>query len=269
MVCNIIIMAQPLTRKLSKEDIERITNGVVSHLKESFDNPFTMPDFLRNSPLMEGYFKTYPTDKIVKYLQKRYGEYASIEVMENENGVEVFIISFYDDKDSENVINRDMALCGYFPSISHNTGNIKYIQYEPRHQNHINDIVQDVEYIYHLTPSNKINKILKNGLTPRTNNKLFKYPDRIYFFLNEPCYEELQEIMKQFYNEDLKKAKENKNYIPYTDAYTLLAIDTEMIKNCNFYYDPNLFDAIYTKDNILAQAINIVDEFEQEYLNKK
>lgn len=262
-------MAQPLKEKLTKEDINRITNGVVSHLKETFDNPFTMSEFLRNSPLMEGYFKTYPTDKIIKYLQKRYGEYASIQVMENENGIEVFIIGFYDDKNSEDVINKDMALCGYFPSISRVTDKIKYIQYEPRHQNHINEIVQDVEYIYHLTPTNKVKKIFKNGLTPRTNNKLFKYPDRIYFFLNEPYYYELQSIIKQFYMEELKKGKENKKYIPYTGTYTFLAIDTEMVKNCNFYYDPNLFDAIYTKDNIPPQAISIVEEIEQEHLNKK
>jgi len=262
-------MVQPLNKKLTKEDIDRIVNGVVSHLRESFDNPFTMPEFLRNSPLMEGYFKTYPTDKIVTYLQKRYGEYASIQVMENENGIEVFIISFYDDKNNEEVINKDMALCGYFPSISHSIGNIKHVQYEPRHQNHINEIVQDVEYIYHLTPTNKVRKIFRNGLTPRTNNKLFRYPDRIYFFLNEPYYDDLQNIIQQFYKEDLKKARENKNYIPYSDTYTLLSIDTEMVKNCNFYYDPNLFDAIYTKDNIPSQAIDIVEEIEQEHLNKK
>lgn len=262
-------MKQPLKKKLTKNDIEKIINSVSSHIKESINNPFTMPDFLRNNILMEGYFMTYPTDKIVKYLSKRYGDYASIHVFENENNVEVFLISFYNDEDSEKIITKDMALCGYFPSISHlsDDGKLKYIQFEPRYQNKINELVQDEEYIYHLTPTNKVRKIFKNGLTPKTNNKLFKYPDRIYFFLHEPDKDDCLDLIEQFYKEELKKAKLDKNYTPYTDSYTLLAIDTEQIKNCNFFYDPNLWDAIYTKDNIPSSAIEIVDEFEQEYNN--
>ena len=41
-----------------------------------------------------------------------------------------------------------MALCGYFPSYVEKNNGQRTIQYEPRHQNAVNDIVQDVEYIF-------------------------------------------------------------------------------------------------------------------------
>ena len=253
---------QLLKVKLTENDINKIIHSVLFNLKESFDNPFTIPEKLRNNLLMEGYFKTYPAEDILKYLSNRYGEYASIQLLENKNGVKVFSISFYNDKDNENVINKDMALCGYFPSISQVEGNIKHIQYEPKFQNNVNNIVQKEEYIFHLTPSNKVNKILNIGLTPKTNNKLFNYPDRVYFFLHKPSKKDCLLLMKQFYIEK----SQIKNQLQYKGSYSLLSVKTKMIKNCNFSYDPNAFDAIYTYDNIPPEAIKVVCEIEQEYL---
>ena len=143
---------------------------------------------------------------------------------------------------------------------------MKYIQYEPRHQNFINDMVQNEEYIYHLTPTNKVEKIIKYGLTPKTNNKLFKYPERIYFFLHKPSEEDCLCLMRQFYKQELVKVKEDKKYVPYNGGYTLLAIDTEQIKTVNFSYDPNAFDAIFTTDNISPNAIEIISQIEQNYI---
>ena len=88
---------QPLKVKLTENDINKIIHSVLFNLKESFDNPFTIPEKLRNNLLMEGYFKTYPAEDILKYLSNRYGEYASIQLLENKNGVKVFSISFYND----------------------------------------------------------------------------------------------------------------------------------------------------------------------------
>ena len=60
-------MAQPLKYELTEEDLKKMTNSIIFHLKESFDNPLSMPKELKNNPLMEGYFETYPSEKVEKY----------------------------------------------------------------------------------------------------------------------------------------------------------------------------------------------------------
>lgn len=254
-------MAQPLKYELTEEDLKKMTNSIIFHLKESFDNPLSMPKELKNNPLMEGYFETYPSEKVEKYLKKRYGKYAYVDRYENDNGVEVFRIGIYNDEDGIKVVDKDMSLCGYFPSMKDIKGEMIYMFYEPRHQNKVNELVNDEEYIYHLTPSNKVEKILQNGLCPKTNNKKFNYPDRIYFFLHEPEKDDCLQLMKQFYLEDVK----NQNKVAYKGPYTLLRIDTEQIKGVNFSYDQNAYECIYTYDNISPEAIEFVCEFKQEY----
>ena len=265
-------MAQPLkkNRSFSEKDIERLTNSIMFHLKESLLNPFTMSKELKESPLMEGVFSTYEPEKVKRYLEKRYGKYAFVETFENDNNVTIFRIGVYNDEENKHVVDSDMALCGYFPSETKvsKDGTTLYIYYEPRHQNKVNELVQDEEYIYHLTHTNKVNKILKNGLVPKTNNKKFLYPDRIYCFLHEPDVDDCLILMKQFYNEELKKAKQ-KNITVYNGTYTLLKIDTELVKNIDFSYDPNAIDCVYTYDNIPPQAITIERVIEQEYIKNK
>ena len=77
-------MAQPLKYKLTEEDFKKMTNSILFHLKETFDNPLTMPEEIKNSPLMEGYFKTYPPEKVEKYLKERYGKYAYVDSTEQQ-----------------------------------------------------------------------------------------------------------------------------------------------------------------------------------------
>ena len=111
-----------------------MVHSVLFHLKESFDNPFSLPEKLKNKILMEGIFSTYEPSKVEKYLKKRYGKYAYVERFNNENGIEVFRIGVYNDEENKNVVNKDMALCGYFPSIEDCSydGSTLYITYEPK-----------------------------------------------------------------------------------------------------------------------------------------
>jgi hypothetical protein len=225
-------------------------------------DPFFLFDNLEHTPLLEGILRTYKPEKIVGFLEKRYGDAAIVQIIEGENGEKIFLIKTGDIDSNQEVIDRDMALCGYFPSYVEKRKNERTIQYEPRHQNKVNELVNDEEYIYHLTPSNKVEKILRNGLCPKTNNKKFNYPGRVYFFLHEPEKEDCLLLMKQFYLEDVK----NKNKAVYKGPYTLLRIDTEQIKGIDFSYDPNVYECIYTYDNISPEAIEVVCEFKQEYI---
>ena len=208
---------------------------------------------------MEGILRTYEPEKILGFLEKRYGDAAIVQIVKGENDEKVFMIKTGDIDSNQEVIDRDMALCGYFPSHVEKWKNERTIQYEPRHQNTVNDKVHEKKYIYHLTQSQKVSKILRNGLAPKTNNKKFKYPGRVYFFLSEPSYEKCLSLMNEFYREELRK---NHGLEAYEGPYTLLKINAEQLVNVDFSYDPNAEDCVYTYDNIPPKYIEVVAEIE-------
>lgn len=255
---------QPLKMKLTEKDIETMVRSVCFHLKESVDNPFSLPESFKNNPLNEGVFETYRPEDVEKYLKKRYGEYAYVDRYKNENNVEIFRIGFYNEENAKKIIEKDMSLCGYFPSKEQltNNGEMLYITYEPTHQKNVNEKVYEKDTLYHLTTTNMVGKILTIGLVPKTKNKMFKYPNRIYCFLDKPSKKESLNLMKQFYQIELNNGKKQ----IYEGSYTLLAIDTKKINNIDFSYDPNAEGCVYTYDNIPPSAIEIVCEIEQEYL---
>ena len=222
-------------------------------------DPFFLFDDLEYTPLLEGILRTYEPEKIVGFLEKRYGDAAIVQIIEGDNGEEVFLIKTGDIDANQEVIDRDMALCGYFPSYVEKTGNERTIQYEPRRQNTVNDKVHEKKCVYHLTQSQKVPKILRNGLAPKTNNKKFKYPGRVYFFLSEPSYERCLSLMDEFYREEMRK---NHGLEAYEGPYTLLKINTEHLDHVDFFYDPNAEDCVYTYDNIHPKYIEVVTEIE-------
>lgn len=223
------------------------------------NDPFSRFDNVNHTPLMEGIFRTYEPEKIVRFLEKRYGDAAIVQVVNGENGEKVFLIKTGDIDSNQEVIDRDMALCGYFPSYVEKRGNERTIQYEPSHQNTVNDEVRNKKYVYHLTQSQKASKILRSGLAPKTNNKKFKYPGRVYFFLTEPSYEKCLGLIDEFYQEEMRK---NHGLGAYEGPYTLLKINTEHLDNVDFSYDPNAEDCVYTYDNIPPEYIEVVTEIE-------
>ena len=260
---------------ITNEEIKKLVKESLSKKiiipKESVNNIFSLYENKKENILMEGIFKTYPPEKVLKYLKKRYGDAAIINIFDGDNDEKVFVIKTGDIDYNQDIIDKDMFLCGYFPSFVEKNNGERTIQYEPRYENVINNIVEDEEFIYHLTPTNKVKKILQIGLTPKTNNKKFVYPDRIYFFLYEPCKEDCLFLMQQFYEETFKSYKMGiSKEVTYNGSYTLLAIDTEKItEKCNFFYDPNAENCVYTYDNVPPEAIEIVQEIEQKYLNNK
>ena len=105
------------------------------------------------------------------------------------------------------------------------------------------------EYIYHVTLKDKIEKIKKIGLSPKSKNKLSVHPSRIYCTIN---LEDAKELITRFKNISNKKE----------DDYVILKIITLNLKN-NFYEDPNYKEntgqikGIYTIENISSSNIII------------
>ena len=247
-------ITQNLVRKILKEELHKIIKT-----NESLLNPFTLPENLRSNVLMEGYFRTLDIETTADCLRKRYGDAADVTINDNSNGIKVFRVVTADSDVNKRIIDRDMSLCGYYPAmVSKLPNELMDIQYEPRFQNKVNDEVFSRDKIYHLTRSVSLDKILSIGLTPRTCNKQFNYPDRIYFFLDQPSISICRLLVKQFNIDSANKGKPI-----YNGNYSLLEIDTKYLKDNNFFFDPNAENCVYTKHNVKPKAIKVIETFKQ------
>ncbi|MCK9415906.1 hypothetical protein M0Q97_04530 [Candidatus Dojkabacteria bacterium] len=125
------------------------------------------------------------------------------------------------------------------------------ITYEPK----FDKIVDIPNKLYHLSIQEYTDKILKNGLIPKSKNKKTIHLDRIYLCSNpEDCYH-LIPNMKYDY---VKRKNSNKLNKINTD-WIIYEIDTKNIEK--LYKDPNYIDkGYYIVDNINPKDIIIYDE---------
>ena len=132
-----------VTNKQFQSLMSEIKNKNVKLLqpKNFIGDIFYFKGDVTKNPLMEGILHTYKPEQVIKFLEKRYGDAAFVNIVEGENGEKVFIIRTGDIDENQKIIDRDMFLCGYFPSIVDKHDNMRDITYEPRHQNKVNDIV--------------------------------------------------------------------------------------------------------------------------------
>jgi hypothetical protein len=114
-------------------------------------------------------------------------------------------------------------------------------------QSIINDMLADHQYLYHIAPQKYDHKILKNGLVPRNNNVLYRYPDRVYMFASENI---LGEEVTDLDASDFKMP-------------TRLLYD-EKEKSNNDYVNDNLFSVWKISVRDILGKINICADLTQE-----
>ena len=210
-------------------------------------NLFTIKEEDRNKPLTEAYYATYPIDMVLNHLEKRYHNEVKATKREEENGEFVIYVKFDDLDENQVKIDKDLSLCGYFPSEIKKEGKERIVCYEKRHQDSINDIVRKVGKIYHFTRRKVLHKIMDIGLCPRSDDEKLNYPERIYFFLEPFNISE----SKYFVRLLARNSADEKDF-----DYVLLEINTNGI-DVNFYYDPDQFNAVYTMENIPPERISV------------
>ncbi len=102
--------------------------------------------------------------------------------------------------------------------------------------------------LYHVTPVNVIDKVLKIGLSPRSKSRATYHPARVYVAVSMSAAED---IASQFHSQDGKE-------------YALLEIDTgKLLKMTKFFWDKNFTTVphggtplgLYTLSNIPPQAL--------------
>lgn len=126
---------------------------------------------------------------------------------------------------------------------------LKYniMQFEPLFQENIRDKISKDGMLYHITPSKNIETIKEKGFIPSWQNKEFKYPNRVYFFIDGYNVTQLRDIAR-----GLKNTSYNENDEPYS----LMILNLYKVnKNVSFHYEPNFLNAVYTYDAVNSSAI--------------
>ena len=174
-------------------------------------NVLGFDEFIEETSLNEGLIMSYPADKVVRYIQKKYNlDDDSVELHIDDG--EYILVSKKLDKNMFDNVESILKLGGYYQADE----NIDdYCTYEKIYEENIFDKLKqsgEIEYLYHLTPSINDKKIQIMGLIPRSRNYRFKYPDRIYLlsngdskFLHNMCATLYQPIFLKMMNQVLKK----------------------------------------------------------------
>lgn len=139
--------------------------------------------------------------------------------------------------------------------LNHSQYNIVEIIYE---SNFGIEVFNIPDKLYHLSITEYKTKILKYGLSPKSNNKLTSHLDRIYLCdsINDCRY--LINRMSLYYNEEKLfniYNKEKKNYVKNTIPI-IFEIDNSDKFIKKLYKDPNYINGFYVLDNIPKNKIS-------------
>lgn len=171
-------------------------------------------------------------------------------------------------------LNKLMKRSGYFCSNPPQNGIDPYMpyifQYEPKFESvNLRSLINRWKYIYHVSPYYAYENIMKIGFCPACKSKTFEYPPRNYFFGGNMSYNDLVSWATQFAIHKIMRHRNNKdnghgnnsirerNQIWNSQSkYVIYIINTvEIPANVEFYADPNLSGAYFTKENIPSKCI--------------
>lgn len=112
-------------------------------------------------------------------------------------------------------------------------------------------------FLFHIAPVRVLDKIKKQGLTPRANGRQEMHPERVYCYIEKP--RNWHEIANNFRKSNID------------EPYALLIIDNRKINpKIKFYYDSNTYSgyptAIYTNEPIPLYAIKVLNDESDEQL---
>lgn len=247
-------------------------------VKKYVGNIFNRTNSRKKFSLNEGLIQTYSINKLVKHA-RQYCNFASsveeynsgdyqgvIKIVNASNGTQAISVVFQKSKYNENLIDNMFNAYGYFKSnVEELDENFICIEYECKFDKIFKQQLLNKKYIYHLTTEKKAERILINGLKVHTNDEMFSYPERTYFFINNMP----DDFLKEFFNEKIEGNNNYKNQTFYKVNLVLLKINVEpIIDKVKFYNDPNMDNGIYTEDYIPPQIITIERKINYKILKK-
>lgn len=222
--------------------------------------------------LVEGIYKTYPIDFVIRHLCKylrfsdNWDEFRNdietycgfVTKVLNDNHEYTLQMVVPSDQFSKAALERVMRLCGYYESAREALNDFyDQVVFEKMHQeNKINKMVMNKGSIYHITKAIYKDKILKCGLEPRHKDKKSMHPDRVYFFLDDVGERGFRNIVKELYS---KEFVGDLNTFKY-ERFVVFKVNTNDL-DVDFFYDPNMLHAVYTKENVKPSFLTVAYEF--------
>lgn len=197
--------------------------------------------------------RTADADITINDIIRKFGINRRWQIQKVDASNQIFIIVAYGNIGNNRQILIDaLKNAGYFLSFE-STANVRgmqwgKLQFEPMFEEDKTDDIRKCGTAWHWSPSYNEENILKNGFVPKTENRLFLYPPRVYFIKGGANITEITDLGKRLcsINSDIRNNGE----------YTLYLIDTtELPSECRFYYDPNMRNAMYTENIIPTDLI--------------
>lgn len=280
---NITYLSEGQLREIIKKTVERYINNLNKHKGnlriegKTFDHKKVIQSITDrwsiSNELNESLIMTYPSEKVRKNILRKFNlEDSQVEIVENETeeGV-VELISVILPKNSTQElignVKNEMKYCGYHLSnkeMKPYCGGSVYgvLVFEPDYSKDVSQKIREkCKYLYHCTDTVYIDKILKKGLIPKSNNSIYMFPDRVYCMKGDDLsmvqIESLYNI-QQAHNSTMPQLQNPKESLDYC----LLTIDVNKLpQDIKIYSDPFSKGAIFTNDNIPPYSIVNVQPF--------
>lgn len=209
--------------------------------------------------IVEGLIVSASLDKAESIMQR------NLSGLEGINGVDSqqrgIIRVFIDEKLDENRLNfilKVADMLGYYPAGIGNGWTYKKFnkdialnikegdreKYRIFFEAKYDKVIYIKDDLYHVTTKDKLEKIKKYGLTPKSMSKISNHPDRIYLAIDLTGAEFIKDCLDEHY--------------PNSKLITL-KISINKIRDHKFMKDPNLEQyGVYTYQNIHPSAIEII-----------
>lgn len=217
--------------------------------------------------IYEGLIESYPIETVEKKINKEFPnlEYKIFELDYKSK----YLLVWIDKGDNPNNLIKTMDTYGWFLSSPLNLSQIlkanNSIKIQLKFEAKFDvDVTHNFSYkkplvLGHLTPAVNLDKIMKNGLSPKSNSKLTLHPDRIYFFTQKLPIDKVFQLVQKLY-------AANPNDPKYKDKYALLDVTLNHLQTTpegftgpriKFFTDPNAADCVYTMENIHPKDIKV------------
>lgn len=239
---------------------------LMSRMGEDIKKIDTWEKIINETPVFisEGLLKTYNTSLVINAISsifklRKNGKEPSLSILKmlgkedvyigdiffkksSNDEEEIKIILDYDEK-FISVIEKKLFKYGWvLYRIDKNINNKTEFIFEKKFPTSfmVENLLKFTKYIYHQTSLNLLQKINKQGLIPKESKSPGFYNEpRIYFWLNKDDIE--KDIIK-------------------TNKIITFKVNLEkLIKNHIFYIDNRMINALYTKEPISINALNLIE----------
>jgi hypothetical protein len=208
------------------------------HLNRLYSNEVYKINFsIKNDKILCKFvnYKKLTNDQFANLLNSInfFGYYPSFYITYNESKT-----GYYHLKYDESIVKKLATTAGEF---------LFYLVCEAKYDIEISEY-ELPDKLYHITDSKNKEKILRIGLVPRSKEKIYKHPDRIYFSLNM---------------DDLDYLRHNTEFKRSTDEFSVIEFDLNALrknKRMRFFKDENFKDkGVYTLDNVPPQFLKSIE----------